>query len=142
MPAEQPPLDEPATPTARGRNGEAGFTLLEALVALAILALSFAALFEVYTGGLATVSATDGHLRARLLAQSLMAEVRAGTPNPGALSGRNGDMTWTITTRPADGLSGDVGPQNPWRAFAVEVAVTWPPGRVVRLETVRLGKIR
>lgn len=142
MAAEQPHIGVPTAPVAPGHNREAGFTLLEALVALAVLALSFAALFEVYTGGLSTVSATDGHLRARLLAQSLMAEVRAGAPTPGALNGRNGDMTWTITTRPAPELSADVGPQNPWRAYAVEVAVTWPPGRVVRLETVRLGKAR
>lgn len=54
-----------------------GFTLLEVLVAFTLLALLFAALFQVFAGGLAVTRTGETQSRAVLLAKSKLAEIGA-----------------------------------------------------------------
>ena len=72
------------------KRGSAGFTLLEALIAIVILALSLSALLQLYSTGLRGIATIDDNLRARLLAQSVMAEVSYDRGlRPGRLQGRS-----------------------------------------------------
>lgn len=59
------------------RPGQRGFTLLEVLVAFTLLALLFAALFEVFAGGLTAARIGQVRSHAALLAQSKLAELSA-----------------------------------------------------------------
>ena len=63
----------------RRKRAERGFTLIEALAAIVILALSLTALLSAHDTGVRGAAAIDDHLQARLLAQSLLARGRLGT---------------------------------------------------------------
>ena len=120
-------------------NGSAGFTLLEALIAIVILALSLSALLQLYSTGLRGVANIDDHLRARLLAQSVMAEMSYDRRlRPGRLQGRADQFAWTLSITPFD--DGQPAPQQPgpWTLHRLALTVTWPQGRRIELQTLRL----
>ena len=58
-------------------NAQRGFTLLEVLVALTLLAIFFGALFRVFAGGLSVTRGGEAQSHAVLLAQSKLAEIGA-----------------------------------------------------------------
>ena len=64
-----------------------GFTLLEVLVALVILAVGVSALQRLLVRSLATVTADGETTRAMLLAQALLAEAEVQPPEPGRSEG-------------------------------------------------------
>lgn len=64
-----------------------GITLLEVLVALAILALGVTALQRLLVRSVATVTADGRATRAMLLARALLAEAEAKPPEPGQSEG-------------------------------------------------------
>jgi type II secretion system protein I len=71
-----------ASPSTTGRrrrrgDGERGFTLLEVLIAFAILAVMLVPLLQVFGGGLGTAESARAHALATLLARSKLAEVGA-----------------------------------------------------------------
>lgn len=63
---------------AHERDGEGGFTLLEVLIAIAVLALMSAALIETERLSLNAAARAENHARALASAASLLAEREAG----------------------------------------------------------------
>ena len=128
----------------RPRAGQsAGFTLLEALIAIVILAMSLGALLQLYSTGLRGVGSIDDHLRARLLAQSVMAEMSYDRRlRPGKLQGRFDQFAWTLSITPFD--DGQPAPQqvNPWTLHRLALTVTWSQGRRIELQTLRMLQTR
>ena len=59
-------------------SGESGFTLLEVLVAFAVLAVMIVPILQVFGGGLGTTETARAYSTAALLARSRLAEVGAG----------------------------------------------------------------
>ena len=125
------------TPGAPMR-GQAGFSLLEVLVAFSILALSLGVLLQIFSTGLRGVSLSSDYTRAVLLAESKLAA--AGREGPVASSGGEGveDETyhWSVSVRPYGGAGG--GTVVP---YEVTVEVWWNEGereRRVQLTSVRL----
>jgi general secretion pathway protein I len=122
-------------------RAEAGFTLLEALIAIVILALSLSALLSLYSTGLRGVAAIDEHLRGRLLAQSLMAELTYDRAlRPGRLQGRSEEFTWALSIAPfaeVEAARQQAG-SNPWTLHQLTLTVSWPRGRRIELQTLRL----
>jgi general secretion pathway protein I len=118
------------------RRTARGFTLIEALAAIVILALSLSALLSAHDTGLRGVSAIDDHLRARLLAQSLLAE---WSPDriAGPSQGRSGRFAWSVAVAPYGGPRGEKG-AGQWLLHEVSVTVAWAPARRIRLDTLRL----
>lgn len=92
-----------------------GFTLIEALVAVAMLALLFGALMPVFHNGLAVLQSGERHTRAVLLARSVMEQQRVAavlpasvSADPGADEGQMEDFRWRIMRSPfIDDRSGD-----------------------------------
>jgi general secretion pathway protein I len=126
------------------RRAERGFTLVEALVAIVILALSLGALLSAHDGGLRGATAIDEHLRARLLAQSLLAQWSQHRVIPqGPFQGRSGRLAWTVSIAPFTRAGGRL-QQEPdhWMLHEVTVTVAWPPGRQIQLNTLRLLQAR
>lgn len=77
-----------------------GVTLLEVLVALAILAVGVTALQRLLVRSVATVAADGRATRAMLLAQALLAEAEAEPPEPGRSEGvRAGDLRFEREVR-------------------------------------------
>lgn len=128
----------------RQSHGSCGFTLLEALAAIVILALSLTTLLSAYRTGLLGADAVDDHLRARLLAQSILAQwTQYRILQPGQYHGRVDRFTWTVSIASFEG-GGGVYQQNSdhWQLHELTVAVSWPPRRQIEINTLRLLQTR
>lgn len=119
-----------------------GFTLIEALVAIVILALSLSALLAAHDASLRGAAALDDHLHARLLAQSLLAQWSQYRTAQAASQGRNGRFAWTVAVAPLAGAGGTLH-QEPgrWMLHELTVTVAWPPRRQIKLNTLRLLRV-
>lgn len=65
-------------------RGQAGFTLLEILVAATILAVTFTAIFRLYGGTLRSLENSEKYARATVLAERKMNEALMAAPFPPA----------------------------------------------------------
>lgn len=118
---------------------EKGFTLIEVLVALAILSLSIGALLKVASTGIDRVRESENEQQASALAQSLLA--RAGNDIPladGDVSGTDsGGLRWSVHVAPFGGAADHAA----WSSDAKSVTVTviWgEAGRHLSLSGLRL----
>ncbi len=105
----------PTAPSARAKASEDGFTLLEVLVALAILALGFVSLLGLHNQNITIIGRDQNVTIASMLAQGLMADTEAqGYPEPGLEEGdfeeswekRFSDFRWEreVSELPVPGL--------------------------------------
>ena len=137
----------PMPPCPDQAAGDAGFTLLEVLVAFVIAALALGVLFEGAVGGLRSTRVADRTQEALSRAQSHLAAVGHGTPL-GAATQEGDDGSgyhWSLRIRPLQ--SAAVGPSR-LVLYAVQVTESWSDGssqgagRSVVLRTERLGATR
>jgi general secretion pathway protein I len=121
--------------------GRRGFTLIEVMVAFAILMLALGTLLPVFGQMLDRGARGQEEVRAAALAQSLLDRVGADLPlTDGRTDGEAEGFGWHLLIRP-HGNSED---QANWVATAheVELTVAWHVGGRVREErfsTIRLG---
>lgn len=131
----------------RGVGRARGFTLIEVLVAFAILALALGVLLQVFSGGLKNARVSQAYTTAALLAESKLAAVGAEEPlAEGQSAGRFDDrFQWRVDVRPYEEAGGSsAADPDAWPVSAFEVAVTvsWDEGdeeRSVSLSTLRLA---
>lgn len=123
-------------------NSEAGFTLVEVIVAIAILALGLGALLEMISSSLRQMAEAKRMAEAGALTQSLFAEVGTARPiREGQSDGQfpNG-YHWRLNMeRYGDAIQRE---QWPVGAYVVSTEVTWLDGthkRSYALTTLRLG---
>ena len=88
------------------RKDKAGFTLLEVMIAMAILAAALVAIFQMQSQSISMASETRFMTTASLLAQSKMADIEAGT----SLANQS--------------QKGDFAPDYPEYAWSIQVADT------------------
>ena len=120
------------------RRQEAGFSLLETLIALVILAFSLAALFEAYGDGLRAIGAGNRHGEARLLAQSVLADIEDDV-RPGKQQGQQGNLSWQLEIKPATGELVTSDAKAKWALFEIITTIRWSPSRRIVVRTLRLG---
>ena len=129
-PAAPPPID--------GRD--AGFTIIEVLIALAVVAVSIVAIGSVMSTNVRGVRSLEQHVTLMQTARSIMT---TGIPpraelGPGALSGQINDYQWKIDVGPL-GEGWDVpGADVAWIPARVSIRVRSPTGAVSDISTVRL----
>ena len=129
-PAAPPPID--------GRD--AGFTIIEVLIALAVVAVSIVAIGSVMSTNVRGVRLLEQHVTLMQTARTVMT---AGIPpraelGPGVLSGQLNDHRWQIEIGP---LAGDWVVPNAdvtWIPQLVKIHVQSPSGGAFDLRTVRL----
>lgn len=119
---------------------EAGFTLMETLVALFILVAATTVLYRGAASGLRAAAIAEGQERALQLAKARLAAAGVETPlQPGVTEGVEDGMGWSVEIRPYG--------QNASAQSACWVAVTigWRDQRTgqprdLRLTTLKLGR--
>lgn len=128
-----------------GMVRQAGFSLLEILVAFAILALSLGVLMQIFSHAMTATVLSGDYSRAVAVAEARLQAVGADLPlAEGAYSGEpEQGIDWVVNIQafqpPA--WAGDFPPLQPYR---VSVVATWPGTgagrrRRVQLESLRLG---
>ena len=115
----------------------AGFTLLEVLVALAILSLAIVASIQAFAGGLRLLKLSGEHQEAMLIADQKAREITSPTSG-GVDGGTEGPYAWEreIKIVPTPDLVVE-GRTVPWRVWEIDVRVKWGDRRQVSLATLR-----
>jgi prepilin-type N-terminal cleavage/methylation domain-containing protein len=136
---------------AESEARQAGFTLVEALVALSLLLAFAAALGPLMFHGRQILLQGDGQIRANLVLRSLIAEPfdRVSPPQEGVREGEAGDLRWRLDVEPVDSVAASEVPVDPsrkeqkikWSLFRVTARIFWGAGRSAAAETVRLGRV-
>jgi general secretion pathway protein I len=125
--------------TREQRRSRAGFTIIEVLVALAVVAASLAAIGAV----VATTARATHSLEQRVALIQTARAVETGLPRrgqlaPGQLAGEVGGHRWRINVSPL--ATGDLVDNSPWVPQAIVIRVQSPSGAVLELNTVRLSR--
>lgn len=110
-------------------SAQRGFTLLELLVAFAIMALSLGMLYRAAGGGARSVGDVERYQRAVVLAQSLLALRDSVPPQGWNESGQSGDFNWRVRSAPYPSR-GDLPAASP--LHEIELAVQWNDGERTR----------
>jgi general secretion pathway protein I len=129
-PAAPPPID----------RSDAGFTIIEVLIALALVAVSIVAIGSVMSTNVRGVRSLEQHVTLMQTARSIMT---TGIPpraelGPGVLSGQIDDYQWKIDVGPLGEGWVVPGADVAWIPALVRVRVRSPSGAVSDLRTVRL----
>lgn len=118
-------------------SGQRGLTLLELLVAFAIMALALGMLYRAMGGNARSAGDIDRYQQAVVLAESLLS-LRDDVPARGwNQAGESAGFQWNITSVPFD--TGVEGPAIP-RLHEVGISITWSDGlqaRSLALTTLR-----
>lgn len=121
-------------------RSDAGFTLLEVLIALVVVAASIVAIGSVMSTNLRGVKALESHVALIRSAQAVLATAIPPRKQliPGVSSGQVGDFRWQVDIRPVgdDWVARDA--DVAWIPELVRIKVRSPSGATVDLETVRL----
>lgn len=124
------------------RKSRAGFTMIEALVALSVFAISLAAIGSVVASNVRATRRVDDRLTLVETARAVL----TGLPDRGSLalgdfSGEMGDNHWRVDVLPFAADFVDPSRPAPWVPQAVVIRVETPTGQELRLDTVRLRPV-
>lgn len=121
-------------------RGSDGFTLLEILVAFAVLVVVVTVILQLFSGNLKTLSVSEDYVEATTQAEMKMREILENS----ALSER----TWSETT--AEGYKVDVTVAETleertknlsWKMFEIALTVSWQKGKKDKSLSVRTFKL-
>jgi prepilin-type N-terminal cleavage/methylation domain-containing protein len=124
-----------------GGDGQTGFTLLEALVALALI-LAFAAVLGPHLSQARRIMAhADGRVAAQVLLRSLLDAPfdRSGLVNA-SRDGETGGLRWRIVSEPVVAAAPGAPDRPNWQAVRVMASVVWGSDQVITAETIRLRR--
>lgn len=108
------------------RRRAAGFTLLELLVALAIMAMSLGLLYSVSGGALRNVGAVE-HLQQAIMVAESLSELHDSVPEQGwNETGNSAGFAWRVRSAPYN--AGVGGGANRVPLHEIQILVTWDEG--------------
>ena len=129
-------MSQSAAPELDG--GADGFTLIEVLVALMVVAVSLAALGSLMGSNRRVAASLETHLSLIETARG----IRTALPDRAALagdsSGESGDYRWGVFVRPYNSNLVDPQLPTPWIPQLVAIRVQSPQGVSIQIDTVRL----
>jgi general secretion pathway protein I len=122
-------------------HAEAGFTLVEVLVALGILAVALASIGSVIATTVRGTQSIDAHITLVETGRAIM----TGLPDRGQLaignfSGTVADHRWRADVVPFAATNVDQRLATPWTPQRVVIRVQSPTGLILQLETIRLRR--
>ena len=119
------------------RRATSGFTLLEVLVALAILSFAVVVSIQAFAGGLRLLKLSGEHQEAMLIADQKAREIVSPTSG-GVETGTEGAYAWEREVKIVATPDLDVeGRSVKWRVWEIDVRVRWGDHRQVSLSTLR-----
>jgi general secretion pathway protein I len=123
------------------RRVRRGFTLIEVLIAFAILAVAMTALFQVFSNGLRTIGVAERYTMATMLARSVIDDVGVEIPLvPGERRGEIGDgFSWSVRIARSTAVKPLVDAEELGIPYDVSVTVSWDGGRSLTLTTLRIA---
>jgi general secretion pathway protein I len=133
----------PATRSDRHRHHQAGFTLIEALISIAVIAVSLAAIGSLTGTTTRGVRSIEQHVvlmeTARTIAANMPSRIQ---PAPRELAGELFGSRWRIDVLPFTGTGVAPVPDSPWVPQTMAIRIQSPSGAVLDLQTVRLQRRR
>jgi general secretion pathway protein I len=122
------------------RSRTAGFTIIEALVALAVVAVSLSAIGALIATTVRGTRSIEQHAALVEVARA----VEAGLPGrdqlvAGELSGELAGHRWRVDVMPFPDQGAGLGASS-WRPQSIVITVRAPSGAVLRIDTVRLRR--
>lgn len=129
----------PTAPGSGSRDG--GFTLLETLTALTILAIALSSLFQAHATATRSTGTADDYATARLIGEARLAEMTGGWFGGRSVkTGTHGRFAWTFEAAPHDAPWATIKSQENWRLYRLRLNVVWPGGRHFDLQTLKLAR--
>lgn len=130
--ASSPPTERP----------DAGFTIIEVLVALALVAVTIVAIGSLMAVNVRGVRKFEQHVALVQAARTALTSAipLRGELRPGTSSGQNDGYRWTIDVTPLGGEWTVPDAEVPWQPELVRIRVQSPSGAVSDIRTVRLIK--
>src|ERR1700689_1832091 len=123
----------------RPPRGAAGFTMIEVLVAIAVLAVVLGAIGAVVGNTVRAIRSVDRRLPLLETAQSLIAALPTRDAlQPGTQTGTSGEFHWRIDAVLLSPNVPDDAKAGKWMPLAITVRVQGGEGPPLRLDTVRL----
>ncbi len=125
------------------RKAEAGFTLLEVLVSLAVLGLAVTVVMQLFSANLKNLFTSEGYVTATLEAQSLLRRWLEEDLSEGTRTGmsENGYRYRVVIREPLPERTENL----PLKLWEVEVNVYWPQGpgeKAVSLKGMKMAEKR
>lgn len=141
--ASRPPSCAEASTSAEPREAAPGngFSLLETLTALTILAIALTGLFQAHATATRSTGTADNYATARLIGEARLAEMTAGWNGGRSTSkGTYGEFAWSFEATPHDAPWAAIKSKENWRLYRLRVRVAWAGGREFDLETLKIAR--
>ena len=121
----------------RRPDAQAGFTLIEVLVALTIVAVTLPAIGSVIATNVRGIRSIDHRLALAGVVQTLMANLpNRDVLKPGTQTGELAGHRWRVDVSPLGASA--AAPASDWAPMAVTVRVQATEGHAIQMTTVRL----
>jgi general secretion pathway protein I len=131
----------PTRRRAPGAHGAAGFTLIEVLVALSVVAFALGAIGSLIGASVRGTRAVDYNVVSATTARALASALPTRDAlKPGSLTGERGGQRWRIDIGPVQNPVVDPALPTRWVPHAVVIRVQSPTGGVFQINTVRLQR--
>jgi len=122
-------------------RGSAGFTLIEVLVALAVVAASVAAIGALVAVSMRGVQSIDQRLQFRETLRALVTSLPDRRDlDAGSATGVSAGFRWRLDIAPFVATFVDPQAQAPWQPAAVVITVQSPTGQQIQINTIRLRR--